>query len=186
VARGALYATLVDARLRAKSKGKRSLVDVLRGLFTKAREARGPLPVAAWMEAVNAELGGGEEAAFAKAVSAGKLDDLPDDALGPCFHKAARDYQGYDLGFDEDATRASADRKVVGLRPGGPAERAGLRAGDVLEDAVIGRGRGDVPVTLTVDRGGDRKTIKYLPAGSRAKGVGFTRKPDVPDEACAK
>jgi predicted metalloprotease with PDZ domain len=123
---------------------------------------------------------------FAKVLDAGKIDDLPDDALGPCFRKAKRDYQAYDLGFDEDATRASADRKVAGVRAGGPAERAGLRAGDVLEDAVIGRGRSDVPVTLTVERGGEKKTIKYLPAGARAKGVGFVRKQDVPDDACAK
>jgi hypothetical protein len=56
----------------------------------------------------------------------------------------------------------------------------------VLVDAVIGRGRSDVAVTLTVERGGEKKTVKYLPAGARAKGTGFVRKQDVPDEACAK
>jgi predicted metalloprotease with PDZ domain len=186
VARGALYATALRARIRARSGGKRGLEDVLRALFEKARAARGPLPVSAWIEAVSAEAGAGEAALFARAIEEGKLDDLPEDALGPCFRRAPRTYEAFDLGFDEDATRAAADRKIAGLRAGGPADRAGLREGDVLVEAVVARGRSDVPVTLTVERGGEKKTIKYTPAGARVKGMGFTRKSDVPEEACAK
>jgi hypothetical protein len=186
VARGALYATAVHARIRAKSKGKHGLEDVLRGLFQKAREARGAVPVSAWIEAVSAELGAGEAAVFARAIGEGRADELPDDALGPCFRRAPRTYEAFDLGFDDDATRAAEGRKIAGLRPGGPAERAGLRAGDALVEAVFGRGRSDATVTLTVERGGEKKTLRYLPAGPRAKGTGFVRRSEVPDEACAR
>ncbi len=184
VARGALYATAVHARLRAKSK--HGIEDALRSLYQKAREARGALPVDAWGAAVVAELGGGEAAAFAKAIGEGKVEDLPDDALGPCFHRAPRSYEAFDLGFDLDATIAAPDRKIAGLRAGGPAARAGLLAGDVVVDEAIGRGRSDVPVKITVKRGGEEKTVKYLPAGAKAKGTGFVRRAEVPDEACTK
>src|SRR5690348_3582620 len=90
VARGALYATIVHARIRAKSKGKRGLDDVLRALFQKAREARGELPVSVWIDAVGAESGAGEAAAFARAIGEGRVDELGDDALGPCFRRAPR------------------------------------------------------------------------------------------------
>jgi predicted metalloprotease with PDZ domain len=186
VARGALYAAGVEARIRAKSKGKRHLEDVLRTLLQKAREARSALPASAWIEALRGELGAGEDAVFAQAIGEGRIADLPDEALGPCFRRGPRTYEAYDLGFDEDATRAAADAKIVGLRAGGPAEKAGLRAGDVLVDAVIGRGRSDVVVSITVQRGSEKKTVKYLPAGAKAKGVGFVRKSDVPEESCAR
>jgi hypothetical protein len=191
VARGAVYATGVAARIRAGSKGKRGLEDVLRGLLQKAREARGPLPAAAWREAVRAEraevgAGAEEDALYRSAIEEGRADDLPDAALGPCFRRAPRGYEAYDLGFDEEATRAAPEQKLAGLRAGGPAERAGLREGDLLVEAVIGRGRSEVAVAITVSRGGEKKTVKYLPAGARAKGTGFVRKTDVPEEACAR
>lgn len=184
VARGALYATAVAARIRAKSKGAESLDSALRGLMDRARAARGPLPDEAWIDAITAAAGPGEGERFAAAIGAGKAEDLPDGALGPCFRRAPRTFAAFDLGFDEDATRAAADRRVAGLRPGGPAEKAGLRPGDALVDAVIGRGRSDVPVSITVERDGARRTVKYLPAGPQGRGMGFSRKPDVPDEAC--
>lgn len=186
VARGALYATRVNALIRARSKGARGLADVLRGLFQKAQDKRGPLPDAAWIEAVGAELGAGEAAAFARNIGEGRLSDPPDTALGPCFRRAARTYEAYDLGFDEDRTRADTSRVIAGLRPGGPAEKAGVRAGDVLIDAIVGRGRSDVKVTIHVKRGAEVKTFAYFPKGAQARGQGFVRKPDVAEEACTR
>ena len=186
VARGAIYATRVNAMIRAKKKGARGLADVLRALFQKARDKRGPLPNAAWIEAVSAELGAGEAATFTRIIDEGRAEDLPDGALGPCFRRAARTYEAYDLGFDEDRTRASTDRVLVGLRPDGPAWKAGVREGDVLTAASITRGRSDVKVSITVKRGAEPKTFSYFPKGARARGQGFARKPDVAEEACTK
>lgn len=185
VARGALYAARVDALLRRKSGGKASLEDVLRALYAKSRAERGPLPVSAWVEAVSKELGPGEAGAFEAGIGKGAVEPLPDGALGPCFRAAPRRYEPFDLGFDDEATAASEKRGIAGLRAGGPAEKAGLRAGDVLIDASMTRGRSDVPVTLTIERGGERKTITYRPAGPAVSGPGWARKKDVPDDACA-
>jgi hypothetical protein len=186
IARGAIYAARVDALLRARSKGKSGLQEVLRALYDQARAKRGPLPLSAWVDPLISELGDKEGSAFGKAIWKGALPDLPEGLLGPCFQGAARTYASFDLGFDEPGTRANASLTIVGLRAGGPAERAGLRATDVLIDAAITQGRADVKVTLVVERGQEKKTLTYLPAGPSAKWRGWVRKRDVPEEACTK
>ena len=101
-------------------------------------------------------------------------------AFGPCFRGATRRYEAFDLGFNEDATRASSSRAITGLCPGGPADRAGLKTGDVLFDSVMKRGRSDVPVILTIERASEKKTIRYKPVGKAASGQGWIRQKDVP------
>jgi predicted metalloprotease with PDZ domain len=185
-ARGALYATRVDALLRKKTGGKASLETVLRVLYEKAREQRGPLPLSAWSDTLSKELGLAEVAAFDEAMEKGKEIRVPDDALGPCFKGGTRRYELYDLGFDLDASHAGEPRKAAGVRAGGPAAKAGLRDGDVLVDEKITRGRSDVPVTLTIERDGAKKTITYKPAGPSSTGQGWSRVKDVPEESCAR
>ncbi len=186
VARGAIYAARVDTLIRAKTNGKRGLPEVLRELYDRAKEKRGPLPASAWVEAVTAAIGPAEKDVFHKVIEEGALPDLPEGLLGPCFQGAARPYAAFDLGFDEPATRAQPSLEIVGLRPGGPAERAGLRAGDVLIDAAVSQGRAETKVTLVVMRGEEKKTIGYLPAGPSAAWRGWVRKRDVAEEACTK
>ncbi|UQA54587.1 hypothetical protein [Polyangium aurulentum] len=186
VARGALYAQRVDAAIRKKSGGKRSLTDVVRALYTKARDKRGPLPTSAWVEAVSTELGAGEAAAFTAMIERGGPIDLDGSALGPCFRREARRFEPFDLGFDEAASRASTPPRITGVRPGGPADRAGLRDGDLLIEATIAAGRSDVPVTVMVERGGEQHPIRYRPAGPAIAGRGWARVKDVPDEACTR
>jgi hypothetical protein len=185
VSRGALYATRVDAEIRAKSGGKTSLEDVLRALYANAREQRGPLPVSAWTEAVAKELGKGEVDAFAAIIEKGGEIRVPDAAFGPCFRAAGRRYEAYDLGFEEVSEPADP-RKVASVRAGGPAEKAGLRAGDAIVEAKITRGRSDIPVSILIERGGAKKTITYRPAGPPSPGQGWARKKEIPDESCAR
>lgn len=186
VARGALYTTRVDAALRAKTGGKATLDDVLRALYAKAREQRGPLPISAWVEAISKDLGAGEADAFAATIEKGGEIRVPDSAFGPCFRAAQRRYEAFDLGFEEAPPAPGALRKVASVRAGGPADKAGLRAGDAILEAKITRGRSDVPVTITVERVSEKKTITYRPAGPAANGQGWVRKKDVPDEDCAR
>lgn len=186
VARGALYAARIDALLRKKSGDKQRLDDVLRALFNKARDQRAALPTSAWVEAVTLSLGAGEAEVFTRTIEKGGAIEIPEGSFGPCFRGEKRRYEAFDLGFDEEATRASSAHAIQGLRPGGPAERAGLRSEDVLIEAVLRKGRSDAPVTLTIERGKEKKTIQYRPAGRAASGQGWVRKKDVPDEACAK
>jgi len=186
VARGALYGLRVDAAIRTRTKGKRGLQDVLRELYTKAKEKRGPLPTSAWIEKMVEEIGKGESDTFVKAIEKGEKLDLPADALGPCFKRDSRTYERYDLGFDEFATRAKVPPVLLGLRPGGPAEKAGLRAGDVLVEAKTTYGRSDIAVLITVKRGEEEIIARYEPKGTSASGRGWSRRKDVPDESCTK
>ena len=186
VARGALYAARIDALLRKKSLGKKGLPELLRALYATASEAKGALQPSHWLAALKPDLDASEKNVFDDVIVGGARPDLPEGLLGPCFQGVARTYAAFDLGFDEPGTRANASLAIVGLRPGSPAERAGLRATDVLIDAAITQGRADAKVTLVVERGGEKKTISYLPAGPSAVWRGWVRKRDVPEEACTK
>ncbi len=186
VARGALYAARVEALLRKKSQGKKGLPELLRGLYATAKETKGSLQPSHWVAALEPDLGASEKNVFQSVIVEGALPDLPEGLLGPCFQGAPHTYAAFDLGFNEPATRAQPALTIMGLRPGGPAERAGLRASDVLIDAAVRQGRADTKVTLTVERDGQKKTMSYLPAGPSAAWRGWLRKRDVAEEACTK
>ena len=186
VARGALYAARVDALLRKKSQGKKGQPELLRALYATASETRSTLQPSHWVQALVPPLDPSEKNVMRDVILEGARPDLPEGLLGPCFQGVARTYAAFDLGFDEPGTRASASLAIVGLRAGGPAERAGLRATDVLIDAAITQGRADAKVTLVVERGQEKKTLTYLPAGPSATWRGWVRKRDVPEEACTK
>jgi hypothetical protein len=186
VARGALYSARIEGLLRKKSLGKKGMPELLRALYATAKETRGALQPSRWTDALGSELDAGEKKIFHDVILDGALPDLPEGLLGPCFQGAPHTYAAFDLGFDEPATRATPSLTITGLRPGGPAERAGLRATDVLIDAAVSQGRADAKVTLTVERGDQKKIISYLPAGPTAAWRGWVRKRDVAEEACTK
>lgn len=192
VARGAIYATRVDALLRKKSSGKASLETVLSALYGEARTKRGPLPTTAWTDALANALDKAEATAFGTIIGDGKAAPTPSDALGPCFKGGPAKYEPFDLGFDLEATRKLAgdgeeeEGKITGVRAGGPAAKAGLRDGDTLIDSKISKGRADVPVAITIKRGGTEKKITYRPAGPSVSGEGWTRVKGVSDDACAR
>jgi hypothetical protein len=187
-ARGALYAARVSALIRAKSKHARSLDDVVLALLKQAREARSALPVEAWVKAVTAELEPAEAASFQRIVVDGGDLTLPPRALGPCFREGTGEYVAFDLGFDDRATRESKVREVVGLEAGGPAARAGLRAGDVIEESDFRDGHAEVEARLTVRRAGDPKAmlIHYAPRGDHRRGQTWTRVPGITDDRCGE
>src|ERR1019366_2516018 len=95
---------------------------------------------------------------------------LPPDALGPCFRAATGEYTAFDPGFDLEATRASSDARVAGVRPDGPAARAGLKDGDVVDSMQARDGDATVPVKLVVQRAGAKVTVSYLPRGLHGRG----------------
>lgn len=186
VARGALYATYVDTAIRQKTSNKRTLNDVIRALYKKASEKRGPLNNTVWTEALQAELGPSGPKDFEAIIEKGATMDLPSYALGPCFKKEARTYAQYDLGFDDVASRQTKPPKVVGVRKDGPAYRAGLRDGMEIVNLQRNPGRSDVEAVVIVAKGEKNEAIRYEPAGANVKSRGWVRLKDVPDEKCAK
>ena len=185
VARGSLYALGASARIRSHTAHKKSLDAVLQTLLRDAREGgHRVVPVSAWLEAVKAELGEDEARFFAQSIAVGQPPPLPAEALGPCFHPAAGRYARYDLGYDDSATKAAADHVVAGLTGGGPAARAGVRAGDVLVSATFEPGAAHAPVTLDLLRAGKSVAVTYLPEGPSVPGQVWVRRKEIPNDKC--
>jgi predicted metalloprotease with PDZ domain len=143
--RGMLYAAEVDAAVRAKSGGKRSLDDLLLDLLDQARalgkaaaevpkgegmktdspSATAKLPASTWRDRVGAELGPDAQARFDAVILRGEAPAPPADAFGPCFKgvkkklavpKGSPAVEGVIWARDPKVPDASCARGGVGLR----------------------------------------------------------------------
>ncbi|MRG95543.1 hypothetical protein [Polyangium spumosum] len=179
---GMLFAAELDARLRAKSDGKRSLADVIRVITPKpgphetGEQAR--VTVAALREAIGKELGAEGETRFAAVlVKGGAAPDVPGDAFGPCLTRVKKKVPQHDLGFDPASV---AEKKVRGLSPKSAAAKAGLVEGDRITAADLGDGTIEKPVEVEVDRGGKLTKVRYLPRGENVDAFSFALAPKAP------
>jgi predicted metalloprotease with PDZ domain len=123
--RGLFYLARVDAALRARGRG--TLDDLVRRLRARSPSA-GPLRAGHWREMVAAELGS-EGERLLKTVLLGSMEPPPAGLWGEAFECRLAEAPVPDPGFD---VSTFVTKTVAGLRPGGPAARAGLRDGDVL------------------------------------------------------
>jgi predicted metalloprotease with PDZ domain len=184
VARGALYAQAQSTAIAARSQGARSLATALNDLYAPIRDEHGArdLDEKGWLEAMK------DDPDAAKTLAAwldrAKQPTLPPAALAPCFRAGAGEYVAYDAGFDLDATRADKDGRVVGVRADGPAAKAGLKDGDVIEKMQGREGDAEVPVKLSVTREGKRVEVTYAPRGAHGRGQTWTRVKGVTDDRC--
>ena len=185
VARGALYAAREEAVLRARTRGERGLDSVLVGLLTSGTRDLTPFPPSAWIEALSKEDPAAAHA-FEAIIVRGSPIALPDPSMGPCFRAGRGEYVAFDPGFSVSGTRESKDGRVVDLRKGGPADKAGLRDGDVVAAMTEREGDARVPVKLVVTRSGAKVNVTYLPAGARGVGQTWTRARNVGDERCGE
>ncbi|HEY0135426.1 MAG TPA: hypothetical protein VGB85_15185 [Nannocystis sp.] len=187
LARGVLYATRIDALIRAKHRGARSLRALLRELVAEARARNvGALPLQAFTDRLRGELGEAEVALFQRTVLGGEPLTLPADALGPCFTRGPRTYTRFELGFDEAASRAVTPGQVRGVRPGGPAARAGVLAGERMLALDYLPGDPGSPVELTLERDGREQVVSYRPVGGTARGDAWRRRPGIDEARCVR
>lgn len=90
--RGAYYFADLDARIRARSGGRRKLDDVLLPLF--ARRAKGErFDHAAWLDIVGRELGPEAQQRFKDVVLNGATLQPDEHAFGPCLKRELRTYE---------------------------------------------------------------------------------------------
>jgi len=127
--RGFMYFVDLDAAVRARSEGRRSLDDLILAMLA-SRRAGGAYDGAKWRDLLRAELG---EAGPARldAMLAGDLIVPPGDAFGPCLARRKLEHPRPVLGMSEDAFLMKP-AVISGLQPGSAAEQAGLRDGDEL------------------------------------------------------
>lgn len=173
--RGSLYAAHLDAALRKRSGGVRSLDDIVLALLAAARREQKPRqPASLFRDLVVRELGpeGGDD--FDHLIArADRPVEPPPGAFGPCFRRADRKEPVFELGFDPTSLRGDPVL-IRGLVKGSRAERAGLREGDLALTTKVpdpsvalsktGKGR-EVVLTISGRRGG--RKIRYRPIGER-------------------
>ncbi|HEY2518034.1 MAG TPA: hypothetical protein VGI39_44490, partial [Polyangiaceae bacterium] len=170
-------------------KGEHELDKVLAALLDKASGDDGdvthPLPPSAWLDALSKEDPDAPKT-FDALIEKGGAATLPPSALGPCFRAGVGEYVAFDPGFDLEATRIEKDGKAVGVRADGPAAKAGLKEGDVLESMQAREGDASVPVKLAVTRGGQKLNFTYAPRGAHGRGQTWTRVKGIADDKCGE
>lgn len=163
--RGSLYFAKVDADIRAASRGKRSLDDLVRTmLHTRLRGE--PMDQGLWLRLLRAELGEKGIAEF-EAMIAGGTVLPPSDAFGPCFRRTTQPLRRFDLGFDP-ASLLQSPKIVRGLKEGSEAAIAGLREGDEILNTFSQDGlqaNQTAYLTLNIRRNGEDLSIRYQPRG---------------------
>ena len=169
--RGRLLAVLWDRRLRDASHGRTGLDDVMRAQVSQAARngAKGEVVAAdALLPIMVRQLAGVDLSSdIARYVDRGELPALPGDAFGPCVRVVPQTRPAFDRCFDYLAT-LKAHGHLVGLEPGGPAERAGLHEGDKLHFDEVYSNDSSLPLSYGVDNAdGTRRTVSYLPQGQR-------------------
>lgn len=183
VARGALYALVLDGAIRKKSRNERSLGTVLRALFPEARAAGAPLPPERFVRALEVELGPDAPRLDSGVLRGDTPAVVPTEALGRCFTAVPRRYERYALGF-RPRSHEQGPMTVSDLDPKGPAARAGLVDGDEIATLKHTPDRLDRDVVIAVRRAGKEQRLTYRPSGGFVTGQGFERKPRVADESC--
>jgi predicted metalloprotease with PDZ domain len=182
--RGFAYLAKVDAEIRAKSGGKRSLDDIVVPLSDRSRNGEA-VGVEDWLNAVSAELGDTARRDFAE-VMAGKIIVPAPNSFGPCFKSAAVNEIQQDIGFDVLAYMGKP-RTIKGLMADSAAAIAGLMDGDqVLEgiDVADPSFRYDQPITIKVRRDGKDLLFTFAPRGKTVTSYQWSRDKAVPDSQC--
>ena len=182
--RGSLYFAQVNAEVRRRTHGRRSLDDLVLRMIARHRQGQ-PVAEATWISLVRQALGSRGVAQF-HAMMSGKLVVPPSDAFGPCFARTTAPLRRYQLGFDSQVLMEPS-RTVRGLVPGSAAARAGLRDGDrivkpVPQDSI--QADQHATLTLLIERNGRTFPITYLPRGATVTAYQWRRRLGVPDADC--
>ncbi|TWB48807.1 hypothetical protein FBZ92_1288 [Nitrospirillum viridazoti] len=170
--RGFMYFINLDAKVRAKSGGHRSVDDLVLAMLERRRAGR-PYDKAAWRALLQQELGaaGGED--FDRMLR-GDLIVPPEGAFGDCFTRHSATHPRSELGMSEDSFLV-APYTVTGLVPDSAAARAGLKEGDAITSFTgvtprVAHSAANVTVGPTVDvvveREGKPLLVSFATAGA--------------------
>jgi len=172
--RGDVIALFVDEAIRARSGGERSLDDLMRLLATRAHAGAGPLTNEELVAAIG-ELAGEDAAAAVRAWAVdGEEPALGEGLGGTDYRLVPCEVPTFDTGFDHESSVASGT--VSGVRPGGPAERAGLRDGMRFASWSVHLGNTVQPIEVTVRENGESRKVSYLPHGTPVAGYRMERR----------
>lgn len=159
--RGNVIAVWLNQRILENSNHKYSL-DTL--MFDIVREADKPLTLDRIFQTADRYITSAARIQLQQAVEQKVFPQMNGASLGPCVQLSVDDVPTFDLGLDYAASRAAA--KIVGVTLDGPAFKAGLRDGQVINGRVsVDNGRTDKPTIFTIQTDAGPKAIEYYPRG---------------------
>ena len=171
--RGTMYFADLDAKLR--KHGAKVSVLALANEMSQRINAGEPADRHMWLDVLSKRVGQWAISDWNDMMS-GRIIFPAAGAFGACMQSRRENVRIFDLGFSSPI-RLNAGSIIGGLVRGSPAERAGLRNGDVL---VTGTDIGpaatslDEPVVLHVRRSGKPMTIAFDPRGGSQPGLVWT------------
>lgn len=172
----------VRGALLGLAMGSDALRGTMRKLLTRARDERvDALPYEAFAEALGAVAGPEKARSFDGGLARGEAV-LDPRALAPCHALVKRRVAEFELGIHlaKDEADASVVREVVAASN---AERAGVRAGDVVASLDYVPGAPEVAVQGKLLRSGREVSVRFKPEGRTAQGLAFEPARDAP-RAC--
>jgi hypothetical protein len=178
--RGFMYLAKVDAQMRAKYDGKRSLDDLVLGILARQRNGE-RVGLDQWVELVVRELGPDARKDY-EDMAAGRMIIVPPGTFGPCVTLRQRSEQPFILGFDD--MRLGVVKNLVS---GSPAAEAGVAEGDTIVSMTPLTKARENPATmmeLRLRRDGKDLQIRYLPRGAAVPAWHWERDPKIPDRQC--
>ncbi len=191
--RGALYAAELSDSIRAASKGKRSLDDLMQRLIPRGKLApknASGYPVvleATFRGLVESELGQAGVDRFDAVIRRGELARPPSGAFGPCFERRDLHVGEYQVGFDVTRSMMIEPKAIRGLVDGSSAAVAGLAEGDPIVELTPGDNDSTKEIVVTVMKKGKPVVVRYLPArpGTSVEVLQWGRVEGVADARCA-
>lgn len=164
--RGMFYLADLDARLGRATSGHWSVDEVVRGVL-RSRRAGERVGIEQWCTRVQEVLSDAEMPILDALVFTG-VGRPGEDCFGPRFERETVQVPVLDVGFDPSTF---VTRRVRGLVPGGAADQAGLREGEVIDLArypeIVRLNVGDV-LDIGVTRDGEAARITIPLAGETA------------------
>lgn len=161
--RGAMLALWLDDEIRRRSSGKSSLDTVMRELFEE-RKRHADLSKDRIFAAIGRYVDATVLGEVREYVESGTSIEAPQKTRVECAEKKMVKMNEFELGMDR--TMLIEKNRVIALKPGSAAERAGLKNGDIVNGISIHWNDTTKPIKLTI-KGGRR--IEYLPLGPSRK-----------------
>jgi predicted metalloprotease with PDZ domain len=159
--RGDMLAHRWNALIRANTKGKSSLDDVMRDLFKRAKEEQQLITNEVFNEIVKRYAGRDILDEIKRYTENGETVEGEPDAFGACVKMNLVEMGQFDLGFDLNALQSA--KTIAQVKEGSAAYQAGLRNGQIVVGHSIWLEEPLKEVVLYIKDKQGSKEIKYLP-----------------------
>ena len=158
--RGRVIAFWLNEQIRRNTKNRSSLDNVM---FDLVRDNDRRLTQKRVLATIDRYLSRPARRQLEQAVQNGGVLQMPPDAFGACAQLSMDKLVLFDLGFDFPVSMKA--HRVTGVRPDGPAFRAGLRDGQALQGWSVYNDQPDKEARLDIRVDGAKKSIRYYPRG---------------------